>query len=199
MWRVPIIFAVCSPNTVPLRTCAPARRRRQFSFTKWIMRLRTPNQRSARETLGCVRSEPRNDLVRSERVSGKTRIACSALQLPPLSLNREGGPIVRRLPLLLTPHLDLCGAKRGGRALPILQHLLVETRHQLRRRLVAHVPQAHHDTRGAGVHEPSRKPDQPFTSDLFPETGLTRAQHNEFGRKSEVEDLVGAEEPILGI
>jgi hypothetical protein len=51
-------------------------------------------------------------------------------------------------------------------ALPILQHLLVEHRHQFRRRPVAHALQAHHDERGARVTESSRQPDQPFTSDL---------------------------------
>ena len=123
------------------------------------------------------------------------------LEAPPIAIlpEGEGRPVVGRLPCLLAPHLDLRGSKGGSGALPTLEHLLVKLRHQLRGRFVAYAPQAHHDPRRAGIHEPSRQPDQPFTSDLFAETGLTRAEDDELGWEREVEDLVGAEKTVLRI
>src|SRR5687768_11162610 len=117
----------------------------------------------------------------------------------PLALQRERGPVVRRLPCLLPPHLDLRLAQRRRRArLLLAEQLPVELRHELARGFVVDLPETGDQARRARVHETARQPDQTFTADLLAESGLTCAQHQELGRQPQVVDVVEPQESVLG-
>src|SRR5262245_23439763 len=62
--------------------------------------------------------------------------------LPPLALQRESRPVIRRFPPFIAPHLDLRGPQGRRRALSLDERLAVKLRHQFRRRLIVHIPQA---------------------------------------------------------
>ena len=117
--------------------------------------------------------------------------------LSPFALKRERGPIIRRLPLPLPPHFDLRRAQGRRRSLTILEHFLVELRHQLRGGFVIDAPEADHNARRPGVHKPARQSHQSFAFDLFAEARLAGAQHDQFGGQIQVVDFVRAQKPIL--
>src|SRR6185503_11468681 len=73
----------------------------------------------------------------------------------------------------------------------------IEMSHQLRRRLIVHLPEAGHDALGAGVHKPASQSDQALAFDLLAERGLAGAQDHEIGGKSQVEDFAHPQEAVL--
>src|SRR5262245_64833293 len=117
--------------------------------------------------------------------------------LSPFSLKRERGPVIRRLPLTLPPHLDLRRTQGRRRTLTILEHLLVELRHQLRGGFVVDVPEADHHPRRPRVHKPARQSDQTFALDLLAEARLAGAQYDQIGGQIKVVDIVSAEKTNL--
>ena len=130
--------------------------------------------------------------------SGSFFAARSSIQpLPPLALQRERRPVIRRAPPDVARHLDLGRAQCSRRALLFLEHFFVEFRHQLGCPLVADAPQADHDPRGASVHETTGQADQTLSFDLLAETALTRAEHHDLGGQIQVVDVVGPEESVL--
>ena len=99
--------------------------------------------------------------------------------------------------MLLFPHLDLRCAQSRCRAFAMLQHLLVELRHQVGSCFVVHAPQTHNDASRARIHKAPRQPDQSFALDVFAETGLASAQNHQFSGQLEVVDVIGAQEAVL--
>src|SRR5262245_15071722 len=101
--------------------------------------------------------------------------------LSPFALQSERGPVIRRLPLTLPPHLDLRRTQGRRRTLTILEYLLVELRHQLRGGFVIDVPEADHNARRPCVHKTARQSHQSFAFDIFAEPRPAGAQHDQFG------------------
>src|SRR5262249_33382496 len=117
--------------------------------------------------------------------------------LPPVTLQRECGPVIGRAPAFDLGQGDLGVSQRGGRSFAASEHRLVEALHQLGGRAIVDLPQAGHDARNAGVHEPAREADQPFTCDVLPECGLARREHDQVGAELQVVNVVYTHEAVL--
>ena len=72
----------------------------------------------------------------------------------------------------------------------MLEHLLIKLGHEYRGFLVIHLPQTHHDPRGAGIHKATRQSDETFAADFLSQSRFTGAENNKVGGKIEVVDVL---------
>src|SRR5579864_215006 len=93
--------------------------------------------------------------------------------------------------------LELGVAQGLGPVQPRLE-MAVEAHHQVRGRLVVHLPQADHEAGSTRVQERARHPDQSFAGYFFAQSALTCRQYHEVGLQLQVEDLTHLQQPILG-
>ena len=100
-------------------------------------------------------------------------------------------------PAILPPHLELRLTQRGGRGALGLQHLDIESPHQLAGGLVIDLPQARHHALRSGVEKAANHPGQAFSLQLLAEGGAARAQHDQFSGEAQTVDVVQTQESVL--
>src|SRR5262249_5638785 len=108
----------------------------------------------------------------------------------PLSVQHKTGPEVGRRPAFLSEHFKLSRSQSRPRRQAVFEHPLIKKLHQFRRRQIVYIPQPRPHARRAGVHKSARQPDQPLALDLFAQSRLARAEHDQIGVELEVVDLV---------
>src|SRR5438045_193279 len=121
-----------------------------------------------------------------------------AKKLLPLALQDECGPVVRRLPTLLSEHFDLRRAQGCCRRPTIFQHPGVEESHQLGCRRVVHSPHTRRDASRSRIHEAASQPYQTLSSNFLAESGVASAQDDQFRGQVKVVNVIQTQKTILG-
>src|SRR5215475_2393871 len=121
----------------------------------------------------------------------------SSERLLPLSLERKGGPVVRRSPALIPPHRYLGGFERRRRTQSLSQHAVVEPLHKIRRSPVVYQPQTRHHSRRPGVHKTARQSDQPLAFDLLTERRLAGRERHTVRPQPQVVDVIKPQKTVL--
>src|SRR5262245_51678858 len=109
--------------------------------------------------------------------------APTPILLFPLTLKRKSCPIVWRGPPPLLPHINLRTAQRRRRTQTVAEHALIEQLYQFSRRPIIHFPETGDHARRARIEKAARQAYQSFALDLFTQSGLTGAEHDQISRE----------------
>src|SRR5262249_10990062 len=115
----------------------------------------------------------------------------------PLSKQYKSRPEVRRRPAFLSGHFKLSRPQSRPRWQTVFEHPLIKKLHQFRRRQIVYSPQTCDHARRASIHKSAGQPDQSLALDLFAQSSLACAEHDQIGVELEVVDLMQSQKSVL--
>src|SRR5215471_15735742 len=132
--------------------------------------------------------------VSRRRVTSLARMDLSV----PVTLEHEGGPVVRRGPELFGAEGRL-GLPQGlGRPKALDQNRLIEAVHELGRGPVGNPPEAGDDAWRSRVHEAAREAEEPLSTNVFAERGLAGRENDEVRGDLQPVDVARLQEAVDG-
>src|SRR5215813_15065437 len=117
-------------------------------------------------------------------------LAAPCGQLFPLPLQNKTGPEVGRRPAFLPGQFKLSRSQSRPGRLTVFEHAPIKKLHQFGRSQIVDIPQTRDHAWRAGVHKSAGQPDQSLPLDLFTQSRLARAEHDQIGVELEVIDLM---------
>src|SRR5262249_61176245 len=115
----------------------------------------------------------------------------------PLSKQHKSGPEVWRRPAFISGNVKLSRSQSRPCWQTVFEHPLIKQLHQFSRGQIVDTPQTRDHARRAGVHKSAHEADQSLALDLFAQSRLASAEHDQIGVELEVVDLVQPQKSVL--